>query len=92
LILGRERIITGNVTVGPEGALNGETDALLVEGFAAPVALADGEFTPLKGVYSTEGELAGERFHCFGKRFWGFGEKFHKTLYVVSLGTDDPKW
>ena len=87
LILGREEVIAGDVTVGLEGTLHGQTDALLVEGFAVAVALADGEFTALKRVDAAQGELPGEWFHGFGERFWGFGEKVHKTLYIVSRGS-----
>ena len=86
LILGREGVIAGDVTVGLEGALHCQTNALLVEGFAAAVALANGEFTALKRVDAAQGELSGEWFHGFGERFWGFWEKVHKTLYIVSRG------
>ena len=84
LILGRERIVVGNITVSLEGALHGKADAFLIEGFAVSVTLSDGEFSPLKGVNSVQGELAGEWFHGFWERCGVFREKFHKTLYVVS--------
>ena len=58
LILGREGVIAGDVAVGLEGALDGETDALLVEGFATAITLAHGEFTALKRVDPVEGELS----------------------------------
>jgi hypothetical protein len=63
LILGREGVVAGDIPVGLEGTLDSKTDALLVEGFAATITLANGEFTSLKRVDSAEGELAGERFH-----------------------------
>jgi hypothetical protein len=58
MLFGRERVVARNVSVSLEGALHGESDALLVEGFAVPVAFADGEFTALKRVDAVQGELA----------------------------------
>jgi hypothetical protein len=58
MLFGRERVVARNVSVSLEGALHGESDALLVEGFAVPIAFADGEFTALKRVDAVQGELA----------------------------------
>ena len=89
LILRGKGIITRNIAVSLEGALHGKSDPLLVEGFAAAIALADDEFATLQGVDSAQGELSGEWFHGFRERFWVFWEKVHYTLYVVSCGRGD---
>ena len=85
LILWGKRIVAGNIPVCLEGAFDGKANSLLIEGLATTIALANGEFTTLKGVDSAQGELAGEWFHGFRERLRGFWEKVHKnTICCVS--------